>query len=83
MVTSKDIPEIQGRLSDLEVRQSRMEGVVDQLSGQMSALSQGQRDLSNLLMQNRRDSVRDFWRLVSIQVTALLALGALILSKLG
>lgn len=77
------IPTPQDKLAEFDARLSRIEGIVEQLAERMNGLAQGQRDLSNLVEQNRRESRTDFRWLVGIQITTLLTLGTLILFKLG
>ena len=77
------IPTPQDKLAEFDARLSRIEGIVEQLAERMNCLAQGQRDLSNLVEQNRRESRTDFRWLVGIQITTLLTLGTLILFKLG
>lgn len=62
----------QDKVAEIDVRLSRIDGIVDQMSQRLSSVEQEQRDVLSWIR----------W-LVGIQITTLVTLGALILLRIG
>ena len=66
------LPTVENKLSEFDVRLSRIEGVIEQMNTRLNGVEQGQREILSWIR----------W-LVGIQITTLLTLGTLILFKIG
>ena len=75
------------QMPSIESRVASLEAVQAQINERLGNIEQGQRDLGNRVEQLQREARTDFrWLigiLVSTQLTTLIALGTLILVKLG
>ena len=66
------LPTVENKLSEFDVRLSRIEGVIEQMNTRLNGVEQGQREILSWIR----------W-LIGIQITTLLTLGTLILFKIG